>query len=160
MLLTTLNHADALLNRGNFPDALAWLHDHADGAGLASGRHPIDGDRLFAIVEDKTAHEVENASLVWETHRRYADIQYVARGVESQGWLSTDHAPPHAGPGDDAKDYQFYEAPGPAHRPAWFDVPAGHLTVFYPSDVHAPSQPPLHGPAQAVVKIIVKVRLD
>ena len=159
MLLTTLDHAPPLLTTGRFPAALAWLRDHADGAGLAAGRHDIDDDRLFAIVEDKSADEVKAARLVWETHRRYADIQYVVRGVEAHGWLSIQHAPPPRGPGDDTLDYQFYEAPGPEHRPAWFDVPAGHLTVFLPEDVHAPSQPPLRGPAQAVVKIIVKVLL-
>ena len=100
------------------------------------------------------------AKLIWETHRRYADIQYVARGVEAHGWLNIDHAPPVRVPYDEAKDFQFYENPGPAQRPAWFDVPAGHLTVFRPDDIHAPSQPPLHGPAQAVVKLILKVRLS
>jgi len=160
MLLTTLDHAAPLLTDGHFPAALDWLRDHANGAGLAAGRHDIDGDRLFAIVEDKTADTVQNADLIWETHRRYADIQYVARGVEAHGWLDVAHAPAVRGVYDDVKDCQFYEAPGPGQRPAWFDVPAGHLTVYRPDDVHAPSQPPLSGPTQAVVKLIVKVRLE
>lgn len=160
MILTTLDHADGLLTGGHFPAALAWLRDHADGTGLARGRHDIDGDRLFAIVENKTADQVRQAPLIWETHQRYADIQYVARGVESQGWLDLHHAPPVHEPYHQAKDCQFYQAPGPELRPAWFDLPAGHLTVFHPRDVHAPSQPPRHGPPEAVFKLIMKVRLD
>ena len=48
MLLTTLDHAAPLLTDGHFPAALAWLRDHADGAGLAAGRHEIDGDDLYS----------------------------------------------------------------------------------------------------------------
>ncbi|MEE9405336.1 MAG: YhcH/YjgK/YiaL family protein, partial [Algisphaera sp.] len=129
MILTSLDHTPGLLP--DFDPAFAWLRTVANNPPPA-GKVNIDGDRLFAIVEDKTADTVKNTPLVWETHRRYADIQYVARGVESHGWLNISHAPPTQTPYNDTQDAQFYEAPNASQHPAWFDVSAGHLAVYHP----------------------------
>ena len=86
MLLTSLDHADhaAALLPG-LDQAFAWLRLVAD-APPAEGRVDIDGERLFAIAEHKTPQRRAAHDLVWETHRRYADIQYVARGAEAHGY--------------------------------------------------------------------------
>ena len=160
MLLTSLDHADhaAALLPG-LDQAFAWLRLVAD-APPAEGRVDIDGERLFAIAEHKTPQRRAPGDLVWETHRRYADIQYVARGAEAHGWLDAQHAPPVKTPYDDTKDAAFYEPPAPPLAPTWFDLTAGHLVIYRPEDVHTPGQAPLAGEPAPTVKLVVKLRLD
>ena len=160
MLLTSLDHADhaAALLPG-LDQAFAWLRQVAD-APPAEGRVDIDGERLFAIAEHKTPQRRAPGDLVWETHRRYADIQYVARGAEAHGWLDAQHAPPVKTPYDDTKDAAFYEPPAPPLSPTWFNLNAGHLVIYRPEDVHAPGQAPLAGEPAPTIKLVVKLRLD
>lgn len=42
------------------------------------GRHEIDGDRVFALVQNYTTNPIEGA--LYEAHRRYSDIQFVFSG--------------------------------------------------------------------------------
>ena len=160
MLLTSLDHADhaAALLPG-LDQAFAWLRLVAD-APPAEGRVDIDGERLFAIAEHKTPQRRAPGDLVWETHHRYADIQYVARGAEAHGWLNAQHAPPVKTPYDADKDAEFYEPPAAPRVPAWFDLTAGHLVIYRPEDVHAPGQAPLAGEPAPTVKLVVKLRLE
>jgi len=160
MLLTSLDHADhaAALLPG-LDDAFAWLRSVADTPPPA-GRVTIDGERLFAIVEHKIPTRVEPHTLTWETHQHYADVQYVAQGAESHGWLDAQHAPAFAAPYDTVKDAQFYAPPAALAAPTWFDLNAGHLVIYRPDDVHAPGQAPLAGEPAPTVKLVVKLRLD
>ena len=59
--------------------ALEFLRD-TDLAALSLGRHELDGDRLFALVQEYTTKPIEQCK--WEAHRRYCDVQFVARGAE------------------------------------------------------------------------------
>ena len=54
-----------------------------DLAGLAQGRHELDGARLYALVSDYTPKPPAEGR--WEAHRRYLDLQYVVSGVERMG---------------------------------------------------------------------------
>jgi YhcH/YjgK/YiaL family protein len=115
-------------------------------AGLADGRHEIDGERLFAIVAKSAGRGRVGAKL--EVHRRYIDIQYCAAGHDVIGWRPlTDCREPEE-PFDESRDIQFF-ADGPV---AWLDLPSGMFAIFYPEDAHAP----LGGEGE-VSKIVVKV---
>ena len=45
---------------------------------LSTGRHVIDGDELFVLIQRSSGRTREEAKL--ESHRRYIDIQYVIAG--------------------------------------------------------------------------------
>ena len=62
--------------------ALEYLRT-TDMAAAALGRHDIDGDRLFALVQEYKTRPA--ADCVWEAHRRYVDVQYIVRGAERMG---------------------------------------------------------------------------
>ena len=163
MIFTTLDHADPFAPvLPGLADAFGWLRSVADTPPPA-GRRDIDGDRLFAVVEHKTPSFVDPADAVWETHRRYADVQFVASGCETHGWLDRAHAPAERAAYDTDRDATFYAPPpaaggfGPA--PAWFDLPAGHLVVYLPQDVHSPGHPPRTAENGPTVKLVVKLRL-
>jgi YhcH/YjgK/YiaL family protein len=120
----------------------------ADFGALAEGRHDVDGDRLFVLVQRSDGRGHEGAPL--EAHRRYVDIQFTIEGAEEMGWRARAACHTPAGPFDDEKDIGFFADP-PA---SWFSVPPGHFTIFFPDDAHAPVAG--HG---SVWKAVVKVAI-
>ena len=121
---------------------------------VENGQYELDGTRMVSIVsryQTKLPHQA-----VWESHRKYIDVQFLAGGHERFGYAALASAPPVATPYNDAKDVIFYE-PGIDT----FDAPAGTFMIFYPDDVHAPGLatgvPPKPG---EVVKVVVKVAVE
>jgi hypothetical protein len=55
---------------------------------LETGRYDIDGDNLFAKVDEYETRDEPDTR--YEAHRRYADIQYLIKGKEYIGVLSLD----------------------------------------------------------------------
>ncbi len=120
----------------------------ADWSSKPLGRHDIDGDYIFALVQ-------ENAPLMegrWESHRRYADIQLVLRGVEGM-MVAPAALPPSDGGYQADRDIEFYQpAQGTMLR-----VAAGQFALFLPQDFH---QPNLRlDRDEAMKKVVVKVLL-
>ena len=66
--------------------ALRYLQEH-DCTLLPLGKTPIDGEQIFALVQDNTTKP--KAEGVWEAHRRYIDVQFVAAclaTISFPGW--------------------------------------------------------------------------
>jgi len=131
--------------------AFEFLEKHASGEGLPDGRAEIDGDRLFALVQ--TYDPKPAAEGKFESHRRYADVQYIASGAERIGWAPTDILEIEQ-PYDEENDIAFYPQP---KRYTPLAMPAGTFAVFYPEDAHMPCCR-LDTDGQ-VRKIVVKVLL-
>jgi len=129
--------------------AVAFLRS-IDPAALEPGRHAIDGDRLFAIVEDYTT--LPAGECRWEAHRAHIDVQFVARGVERMGFTNIAHAVERE-PYDPARDVAFFE-PGAD----FVTVHEGMFTIFWPEDVHAP-RAAAAAPIQ-VRKIVLKIAVE
>lgn len=114
-----------------FERAFAFLRQNAL-AELPTGRHEIDGDRLFCIIckdRGRTRAEVK-----LEAHRKYIDIQYVLAGTDEMGSRPTaDCKAPDAGY-DAEKDIEFFKD----EPEIWTKVPAGSFIIFFPEDAHAP----------------------
>ena len=93
---------------------------------------------------------------VWESHRKYIDVQFVAGGHEQFGHVLLANAPKIKTPYNEERDVIFYE-PGAET----FDAPMGMFMIFYPDDIHAPGlaigNPPT---ASEVVKVVVKVAVE
>ena len=130
-----------------FAAAFAFLR--ALPAHPPDGRHEIDGDRLFALVQSYTTSPATERKL--EHHRKYADIQLVLAGAEI-----IEHTPlaglPVDAPYDDTRDF------GLVRDPAWNSsvlLRPGEFAVFFPEDAHKPGcSAGAHG---AVRKVVVKV---
>ena len=56
-----------------------------DLAALPVGRYEIDGDAVFALVQEYETHLPEECR--WEAHYTYTDIQYIVEGSEKMGWM-------------------------------------------------------------------------
>ncbi len=151
---------DTLENRGLYGGlpsrlvtALTWLAAQ-DAATLPLGRNPIDGDNIFALVQDYQTRPVEQC--VWEAHRRYHDVQFLApasAGSERIGYaplgtraITTLY--------DAQKDAEFFAPP----VDGCFDsvtLRPGMFAILMPHDIHMPCA--LAGSSALVRKIVIKV---
>lgn len=102
-------------------------------AGLAAGRHEIDGDRMFVLIDHKTGRGREGARL--EAHRKYIDLQYTFEGMEEVGWSPLEACRPPSGGFDEPNDIGFFNDDRPS---TWLSVPPGLFAIFFPEDAHAP----------------------
>jgi len=117
--------------------------DHAD-----AGRHDLDGDRLFAIINDYETIGRKEGQL--EGHRKYIDIQYVVRGTEWIGYapLSGQTVAIDYDPEDDCLLFE-----GEA---TFIRFETGMFAIFFPQDLH---QPGTGNESIPVRKVVVKVKV-
>ncbi len=149
MILDHLARAAAYRNiHPRLTAGLAWLSAQ-DWSRVADGRHAIDGEMIYVTVETGMTRPIPGRR--FESHRRYADIQFDISGGERMGWL----------PG---ADLAVSEQTGPD---MWFHVqptatvnyvlvPAEHFTVFLPGEAHMPLCP-IDSVPNAYRKCVVKV---
>ncbi|UCH34717.1 MAG: YhcH/YjgK/YiaL family protein [Armatimonadota bacterium] len=130
--------------------AFEWLEQHA-GEDLPEGRIEIDGARLFALPQSYAPKPVEGS--LFEAHRRYADVQYIAAGTEMIGYAPTETLTVET-PHDAGKDIAFYARPS---RYTPVALTAGMFAVFYPEDAHMPC---CRLDSDAIVrKLVIKIAL-
>ena len=149
MIVTDIAHlADQVMLTPALQKASAFLQSLPAGP-LPDGRIEINGDDAFALVQ---SYETHTGAWLFEGHRKYLDIQYVASGEEVIGWAFIDRTTVTV-PYDPAKDAWLGTVPADAITPV--RLTAGQLAVLYPTDAHAPRH--AAGAAVAVQKIVVKV---
>lgn len=152
MILDALSRSDRYLElHPLFARAFAFLRG-TDLYALEPGRHAIDGERLFAIVEACAGRTRAEARL--ECHRRYIDIQLVLEGVDEMGWKPLAECIDPATDYDAARDIRFFnDAPS-----SWIATPAGSFCLFFPDDAHAPLVSTLKGTSSGMIrKVVVKI---
>lgn len=132
MILATLAEAERFFAQHRlFAQAFAFLRG-TDLRSLEPGRHGVQGDELFAIVEACAGRTRAEAKL--ECHRRYIDIQLVLEGVDEMGWRPLAECRKPATDYDVARDIRFFDDP----PSSWIATPAGSFCIFFPEDAHAP----------------------
>lgn len=149
MLVTDAGHMQAndYLNE-RFQKAYAFLRDN-DLAALPLGRNEIDGDDVFANVQEYTT--VPATEKRFEAHRRYYDLQYVVEGVDLMEYAPLNTLQPVQS-FDEESDFGLYD--GEAH--ATVVLHACEFAIVAPEDAHKPGCA-VGAPAK-VRKIVVKVR--
>jgi YhcH/YjgK/YiaL family protein len=122
----------------------------ADLRKLADGRHEIDGDRVFVLMQSYTTRPDIEARL--EAHRKYLDIQVVLDGREVIYWAPIEGLEAD-GAYSDERDVIFYKGSVPGAVTLASDC----FAIFHPQDAHKPC---CHwGAPAAVRKAVFKVRL-
>jgi YhcH/YjgK/YiaL family protein len=132
MILDSLPQADRYFAlHPLFARAFEFLRG-TDLKSLAPGKHTVEGERIFAIVEACAGRTRAEAKL--ECHRRYIDIQLVLEGVDEMGWKPVAECVDPATDYDVARDIRFFnDAPS-----SWIATPPGSFCLFFPDDAHAP----------------------
>ncbi|NDR55415.1 YhcH/YjgK/YiaL family protein [Aliiruegeria sabulilitoris] len=143
--------AEAETLPANILEALRFLAD-TDLASAATGRIDIDGERIFAQVQDYTTQPASEKRP--EAHERYIDVQFVVSGKEKMGFAPMVGKPPVVEDLLEENDVLFF---GDVPDECYLTFSAGSYAVFYPWDIHRPGCSAEND--QDVRKIVVKVRL-
>ncbi|MBS1663358.1 MAG: YhcH/YjgK/YiaL family protein [Bacteroidetes bacterium] len=135
----------------NFEKAINYVLT-TDFSAMDLGKYPIDGEEVFAIVNEYTTKPPSECTA--ESHQDYADIQIIINGAERFGYVPLIDQPAST-PYNPDKDYALYDLPEDSFN--YITLPAGQFIIFFPSDIHLPElfqhQPDL------VKKVVVKVGL-
>ena len=152
MILDTLDNAaryESLNSR--FAMAFAFLRT-VDGT-QALGRHDLDGDHCFALVQAYETKPREKA--LFEAHRRYIDVQFLHSGCETILWAPLVAMREETMAYDEAKEAALWKLV-PEATP--LRLGAGHFAILFPEDAHAPCVE-WERPEQ-VLKVVVKVAVE
>ena len=133
-------------------EALEYLAT-TDFAKMPDGKYELDGPRMFALVQRYRPRPL--AEIVWESHRKFIDVQYMVQGAERMGYVPLSERMIIKQDYDPQRDIVFYDVQGDL-----FTVPEGSFIVFAPQDIHAPGlavdRP---GSGGEVLKVVVKVAI-
>jgi biofilm protein TabA len=116
---------------------------------LPTGRHEIDGDRVFALVSSYEPKPLSAGK--WEAHRRYLDLQYVATGVERFGIVPIDRL--DSGEYIPEKDITWLTGSGD-----FVTLGSGQFVIVWPGEAHMPGLD--SGVPGTVRKIVVKIAVE
>lgn len=149
MILDTLRNAPLYQAISvHMATALHWMQTEDMDALEAPQVITIDGDRVFAQIQ--AYDSVDPSEQRFESHRKYADIQYVQRGKESILWtpIETLTVSEEYDPETDNMFYRDGAATALTLLP-------GYFAVFYPRDGHKPRC--VLGQREPIGKIVLKV---
>jgi len=150
MIIDSLDHCRAYENlHPRFRAAFDFLL-RADIDSLPLGRTEIDGDALFANIQEYETKPVQGGKP--EAHRRYIDIQCLLKGEEAIGYaplrdLQADQ------PFDAEKDIGFYSGASSLTH-----LRKGMFAIYFPQDAHLPGR--FVDRPCAVKKIVVKISVS
>ncbi len=140
-------HGGSFKLAARLASGLQFLQDN-DATKLQPGRIDLDGDRVFALVQHYNTKPKEQG--VWEAHRKYIDIQYVAEGRELMGYANLEHL--QAGEYDAEKDVVLLKGEG-----SYVLMKPGTFVILMPVDAHIP-QVAVDSP-EPVKKVVIKVAI-
>jgi YhcH/YjgK/YiaL family protein len=120
--------------------------EQSDLSSLAVGRIEIDGQNLYAMLQQYTSKPLKQAA--WEAHRRYIDLQIVLQGSEKVGYANIANLSQKEY--DDNKDFLPLFGEGD-----FLTLQNGNFALLFPQDAHMPGLA-IVAPAQ-IKKIVFKI---
>lgn len=125
---------------------LEWLKSN-NLANIEDGKYFIDGENLYANVQ---TYETKDEA-PYEAHRKYADIQYMIKGIEKIGVCDYKNCSTIEEYNEE-KDIEFLKCNKDESHQV---LNEGDFLILYPQDAHQPSLK--FNRNQKVKKIVVKV---
>lgn len=121
-----------------------------DFSTVDTGRYELDDGRIFALVSEYETVDPEKGKL--EGHRKYIDVQYMAKGKELVGYIHFSGQIPVEAYSPE-KDRAFFK-----EATSFIRFPEKSFVIFWPDDLHMPNIK--DGAAEMVKKVVVKVSVD
>lgn len=118
------------LNPARWAKAFDFLMK-TDLKAIAKGRYELEGSNLFVNVDEYVTKDEENTK--YESHKRYADIQYIVSGEEKIGISTLDKMKDHTAY-EEVRDIAFYTSDSDTYHLA----DPKHFFIFFPGDPHRP----------------------
>jgi YhcH/YjgK/YiaL family protein len=97
---------------------------------LELGRHEIDGDKLYILVQEYEPKDLKDAS--FEAHKRYIDIQYISKGQELMAYAPLNKLEVTK-EYDEVKDIMRLQGTG-----SFCAADENSFLIFFPHDGHMP----------------------
>lgn len=119
---------------------------------LTTGKYEIDGEAMYASVQEYETFAEEGR--VFEGHRKYIDLQFVAKGREKLDVIDITRAK-EITPYNDEIEAAFFT---PQEKPWSGILSAGDFAILFPHDLHRPGSR-AEGIPEKVKKIIVKIAI-
>jgi YhcH/YjgK/YiaL family protein len=119
-------------------------------AELDPGKYQIENDEIYAMVFEYETKLMDG--VLWEAHKSYIDIQYIAKGSEKMGYTNVGNIKTTV-EYDAEKDILFGTANGD-----FMNVQEGMFVIFTPQDGHMPSISIKK--SQRVKRVLVKVIVE
>lgn len=151
MILDTLENLSRYNQIPNVPNILEFIENNAI-IDLEVGDIPIFGESLYVKVLKYIPQE--SSKVFFETHKDYADLQFVIKGIESMFYTTSENITPT----DKFKlegDFKFYES---FENISELVVPAGKFTIFLPGEPHKPGCLYQNNNSE-VMKLVFKIRI-
>ncbi len=133
-----------------FDTAFAFLAGN-DVSALANGKHPIDGERMFASMQRPRTQNEQFCR--FEAHQRYCDIQFLLTGREKQRYAPNCSGMTLTEDLLRVRDLAFYTPP------PWYSsliLGPSHYAVYFPGEPHSPCCAAA-GDGEDIHKIVVKI---
>lgn len=121
---------------------------NTDLKNIPCGRYQIDGDDIFANVEEYTTKTQSKA----EFHKKFIDIQLVIKGCENIGYCNIDEFK-NIEDFNEEKDIGFLDG-----KVSYLKMTENKFMILFPQDAHQPCMA-IREP-ETVKKVVVKVRVD
>lgn len=120
-----------------------------DFSKMELGKYEIDGDNIFAIVNEYQTKDAREGKL--EAHKKYIDVQYVAKGSELMGYAPLENQKV-IDEYNEQNDITFFSG-----KKSFAKVDEEMFAIFFPTDVHLPGIK-LNKSAY-VKKVVIKVKV-
>ena len=120
-------------------------------AELKTGRYELEGTELFVNVDEYVSRNEED--VLFEAHKKYADIQVVVSGEEKIGVLPLKNTTVSI-PYDEEKDIMFLTT----EEENYCIAEPGTFFLFFPEDAHRPTVKAAEN--IPVRKVVVKVMIN
>ncbi len=149
MIYDTLQHLETY--KGIHPGVMRGLEllRDTDLSGMEDGRHEVDGDDLFFLLQSYDSKEVNDTP---EAHRTYIDIQCLLSGEELVGVAPVEEMTEEVEARPEG-DIWFYHGPVSP-----LPLSGSRFIALWPGDAHAPCIA-VDGKPAPCRKCVVKVKV-
>ncbi len=120
-----------------------------DFSEMELGRYEIDGDNIFALVNEYTTKDESEGKL--EAHKKYIDVQFVAKGSELMGYAPLGNQK-IIDEYNEKNDITFFTG-----EKSFTRVDENMFAIFFPTDVHLPGIKV--NDKSYVNKVVIKVKV-
>ena len=135
----------------NFETAVQFIQKLALN-GIEDQEFSVDDDRVYAFARHFSLKE--SSEVLYESHRRYADIQLLLDGEETM-YAAVTKGMKSKIPYEEEKDIEFYED---SEKHTCLKFVPGDFAVFFPWDAHKPCC--RAGRYENSFKLVIKVLLS
>ena len=128
MIIDNINNCRVYNDIGKrFVQAFEFL-EKIDCKTIPPGKYEINGSKVFALVQDY--YTLSEDKVAWESQRKYADLQYLVKGIEIMGYSNIENMEP-IGEYIEQDDYMLFKGKG-----IYFPVTEKYFAIFFPHDCH------------------------